>query len=167
MSRLLDFYRDQAPDTEGRFLTDILAWDDDSLEEVHDFIQWLFPLSEPSQFNPDAPLLTREDITAFRNESALQENLRKSFQRILTFLGLSWVEKGTMVEGPNFSARVAEVWAYPNYNWLRITRILKSLMLLGLETEAKGLFEKMDAIYSSRRFPITAETFRYWEAAAT
>src|ERR1019366_1048610 len=43
MSRLVDFCRGLKTDTEGRLLEDILAWPDDDLEEVHDFIQWLFP----------------------------------------------------------------------------------------------------------------------------
>src|SRR5262245_5587601 len=65
VSRLLDFYRGEGTDAEGRRLDDILAWRDGRLEAVHDFIQWLFPLPEPSRFNPDAPLLTPHDIAAF------------------------------------------------------------------------------------------------------
>jgi hypothetical protein len=83
MSRLLDFYRGLETDTQGRLLEDILAWPDDDLEAVHDFIQWLFPLPEPSQFNPDAPLLTEIDIAAFKSDPLLQANLMKSFERIL------------------------------------------------------------------------------------
>jgi hypothetical protein len=60
MSRLLDFYRGVGADTEGRRLEDILAWPDDDLEEVHDFIQWLFPLPEPSRASPTpTPLFSR------------------------------------------------------------------------------------------------------------
>jgi hypothetical protein len=58
MSLLVDLYRGRAVDTEGRSLKDVLSWPDDELEVVHDFVQWLFPLPEPSRFNPDAPLLT-------------------------------------------------------------------------------------------------------------
>src|SRR5262245_17647755 len=36
MSRLVEFYRGEASDTEGRRLEEIWAWDDDSLEAVHD-----------------------------------------------------------------------------------------------------------------------------------
>jgi hypothetical protein len=70
-----------------------------------------------------------------------------------------------VIEGPEFSNRVAEVWAAPNHNWLRITRVLRSLCTLGLETEARQLYERLDIIYSSRRFPITADTFEYWTDA--
>src|ERR1022692_1897101 len=92
MSRLVDFYRGVKTDIEGRHLNDILDWPDDDLEAVHDFIQWLFPLPEPSGFNPDAPLLTEADIAAFKSDPVLQANLMKSFERILTFLGLALSE---------------------------------------------------------------------------
>ena len=59
---LIEFYRGIAPDSEGRTLADLWAFSDDEMEEVHDFIQWMFPLREPSRFNPDAPLLTDEDV---------------------------------------------------------------------------------------------------------
>jgi hypothetical protein len=165
MSRLLDFYRGQAADTEGRSLADVLGWPDDEFEAVHDFVQWLFPLPEPSRFNPDAPLLTPEDVTAFRDDPLLRANLRKSFERFLTFLGLSAAEGGAVVEGPNFTSRTAEAWAFPNHNWLRITRVLRSLRLLGLEAEARSLYDRLDALYRSWRFPIPADTFRYWTEA--
>jgi hypothetical protein len=86
----------------------------------------------------------------------------KSFKRILTFLGLSLSDKGEVVEGQNFTARVPDAWASPNHNWLRITRILRSLTLLGMEGQAQALYERLDAIYRSRKFPIPANTFSYW-----
>src|SRR5688572_4686580 len=90
MSKLVRFYRGEAPDAQGRLLKDILAWNDEQLEEVHDFIQWLFPLREPSQFNAQAPLLTQDDIAAFHSEPVLHANLRRSLERFLGFLGLAF-----------------------------------------------------------------------------
>lgn len=164
MSRLVDFYRGTETDIEGRLLTDILSWPDDNFEEVHDFIQWLFPLMEPSQFNPDAPLLTKEDIAVFRSDPVLQANLLKAFDRILTYLGFS-LSDGEVVEGRNFTARVPDVWAGLNHNWLRITRILRSLTLLGMETHALALYQRLHALYQSGKFPIPPDTFRYWTEA--
>src|SRR5258708_22407743 len=124
MSRLVRFYRGEGTDTEGRLLHEIWGWSDDDLEEVHDFIQWLFPLAEPSRFNPDAPLLSEEDIAAFKADERLQGNLRTSFGRFLGFLGLALTDDGQVVQGQNFSARVSDVSAIPNHHWLRITRVL-------------------------------------------
>src|SRR5438552_9437961 len=139
MSRLLEFYAGQATDREGRRLADILSWDDEELEMVHDFIQWLFPLPEPSRFNSDAPLLTADDIAAFRADPQLRANLAKSFDRMLRFLGLVQNENGSVSSGPNLTERQRHVWAFANHNWLRITRILRSLTLLGLADHARAM----------------------------
>jgi hypothetical protein len=165
MSRLVEFYRGEATDSEGRSLQELWSWGDNDLEAVHDFIQWLFPLPEPSRYNPDAPLLTAEDLAAFRADERLRANLRKSFERIVAFLGLSLTADGEVVEGPNFAARVPDVWAFPNHNWLRITRILRSLTLLGLPDEARAFYRRLEAFHRARRFPIPAKTFRYWTEA--
>jgi hypothetical protein len=165
VSQLIDFYRGTGTDTEGRRLDDILAWGDGRLEAVHDFIQWLFPLPEPSRFNPDAPLLTPEDVAAFGKDPALRASLRRSFERVLTFLGLARTADGEVVEGPNFARRAAGVWDYPNHNWLRVTRILRSLHLLGLEVEAIALYRRLEDFHGRRRFPIGDDTFQYWTDA--
>src|SRR5262249_46283698 len=165
MSRIVDFYRGQGTDSKGRSLKEIWTWSDNDLEEVHDFIQWLFPLPEPSQFNPDAPLLSEQDIAAFKSDPVLRTNLMKSFDRILGFLGLALDNDAEVVESNNFPARIPDVWAMLNHNWLRITRILRSLNLLGMKAQAQALYERLSAYYKSRRFPIPPDTFRYWTNA--
>jgi hypothetical protein len=166
LSRLVDFYRGEAPDSEGRLLSEIWDWADHELEAVHDFIQWLFPLPERSGFNPRAPLLNAEDIATFQAEPLLRANLHRSFSRMLEFLGLVLTPDGEVKEGRNFAARVGDVWASANHNWLRITRILRSLTLLGLAEDARCLFCWLEEMYRSRRFPIPADTFQYWTWAA-
>jgi Opioid growth factor receptor (OGFr) conserved region len=165
MSRLVDFYRGQATDAEHRYLEDIWTWDDEELEFVHDYIQWLFPLPEPSGFNPDAPILTDDDIAAFAAEAKLRVNLAKSFERILRFFGLTLDASGAVIEADNFASRTADVWEAPNHNWLRITRILRSLTLLGLESFAQAFFARLKEFRDRGRFPITPETFAYWQVA--
>lgn len=164
MSKLLDFYHGESTDTEGRRFADILAWSDDELEEVHDFIQWLFPLPAPSRFNPDAPLLTESDIAAFGKSPDLKANLKKAFDRFLSFLGLTR-SGDAIVEAAHFARRVPEVWNVPNHNWLRISRVLASMTLLGLRDDASRLFAWLESESTRRRFPISAETFRYWSDA--
>jgi hypothetical protein len=165
MSRLIDFYRQDATDTEGRRLADIWAWDDEELEIVHDFVQWLFPIPEASDYNPDAPGLTEEDIAAFRSDARLRGNLLRSFERFLNFLGLRLDPDGRVVEGATFAQRVPEVWAHRNHNWLRLTRAIRSLVLLGLEREGHALFAWLEAASLSRKYPIGADTMRYWSRA--
>ena len=165
MSRLIDFYRGEATDAEGRRLEEIWRWSDDDWEEVHDFIQWLFPLPEPSRFNPDAPLLTAADVAAFRADAALLDRLRRSYDRFLSFAGLAQGEGGRVVDGPNLAARAPDVWSWRNHNWLRISRVLRSLSLLGLGRQARALFAWLQAARDAGRFPID-DAFRYWAEAA-
>jgi hypothetical protein len=165
MTPLVKFYRGEGRDSEGRRLSEIWSWGNRELDEVPDFIQWLFQLPDPSRFNPDAPLVTKEEVAAFDAEEQLRANLRKSFERILAFFGLSLTDDGQVVEGSNFAARAPEVWSAPNHNWLRITRILHCLRLFRLEAEARAFYQRLDALYQSRKYPITADTFRYWTEA--
>ena len=64
--RLIGFLSGTAQDGAGRLLPDLLAWPDQRLEQVHDFIQWMFPLPEPSPVNPDAPVLDAGTIAEIR-----------------------------------------------------------------------------------------------------
>lgn len=164
MSRLVEFYRGQTTDSRGRTLADLWTLDDDRMESVHDFIQWIFPLREPSRYNPDAPLLTDDDVRSFRDDPALRQALGRSFGRFLAFLGLEYSPGGGVVEAGDFGLKKA-VFLRPNHNWLRITRVLACTRTLGLVDESRGFFEYLRDRRDRGIFPIDAETFRYWEAA--
>ncbi|HEX4064406.1 MAG TPA: opioid growth factor receptor-related protein [Acidobacteriaceae bacterium] len=87
---IVAFYRDGATDDRNRTLAQILDWDDDRLEDIHDFIQWLFPLPETSGANPSAPTLDAHTITAFHATPEMQQRLRQSLDRMLRFYGFAW-----------------------------------------------------------------------------
>lgn len=120
-----------------RRIDEIWAWDDERLESVHDYIQWLFPSKRPSDFNPDAPLLNDADVAVFRASCALPERLLKSLRKMLQFYGLQPIEnkdQGVIERAKNWTER-SVVWVSPaNRNHLRITRILACLRTLGLST---------------------------------
>lgn len=165
---LVAFYRDGAPDDDNRTLAQILGWDDRRLEAIHDYIQWLFPLPERSGANPSAPTLDEATIAVFRSTPVMRDRLRQAFLRMLRFYGLAWTD-GT---GPNVSragnfAILSHNWLSPmNHNHLRLTRILRSLRLLGLEAESQALFRALDAIHQEFPGRITERTFEYWRDAA-
>jgi hypothetical protein len=163
---LTAFYRDDAQDDAGRTWEQIVSWSDDRLEAVHDFIQWLFPLPEPSGANPWAPTLSPASIQAFHASPEMRERLRGSFLRMLRFYGLQWTD-GKRVERADGFARSAENWLWPgNHNHLRLTRILRSLRLLGLEEESASLFAALQAIQQEFPSRITPRTFSFWREAA-
>ena len=138
MSQLIEFYRRTGTDAQGRTLDQILAFGDDEMESCHDFIQWLFPLEQASAFNSQTPILTKQDIQVFRGDGSLRANLSNSFDRFLAFLGLAR-EDQEIGPAADFASKQS-VFTSPNHNWLRITRVLHALRLLGLEDEAQVLF---------------------------
>jgi hypothetical protein len=164
VSRLLDFYRGVGTDSEGRTLAQLWAYSEAKLETTHDFIQWLFPLREPSRFNPDAPLLTDSDIVEFRNDPRLKESLRRSLDVFLAFVGLRF-EGDHVVEAKDFD-RKQVIWRHPNHNWLRITRVLASTRLLGLKEESRAFYALLENLRGRSDSGITDDTFEYWRNAA-
>ena len=167
---LLRFYRLEGPDARGRTLLEIWAWDAARLEGVHDYIQWLFPLPEPSAFNPQAPILTRETIAAFLADAQLRERLLRSLALMLDFYGLALesVGNGTprIEPGPGFAAR-SRGWLHAgDHNHLRLTRILTSLRLLGLDDHSRALFACLGDIARDHPRAVSATTLDYWRRAA-
>ena len=90
MNDLIGFYLDTGPDSEGRTLSEIWAMSDDDLMDMHDVVQWLFPLTERSSFNPHAPILTEKQIYLFREDARLKSNLLRSFHRFVQVFGLEY-----------------------------------------------------------------------------
>jgi hypothetical protein len=165
---IVDFYSGAEPDDQDRYLIEIQAWPDDALEASHDFIQWMFPLREPSGVNPGAPTLNDAVIAEFRSRPELMANLRRSFVRMLRFYGFELHEEPLRVAlGPDFEESSSS-WLRPwNHNYLRITRILKSTSLLGLEPEARAFFACLSDLFHAQKTQqaISMETFRFWQAS--
>jgi len=171
-SEIVAFYSGKSSDPRGRRLVDIQQFPDDLLELNHDFIQWMFPLLEPSSVHPEAPILDQETIREFKSRSELQQNLRASFLRMLAFYGFELSAEGELAvrRRPDFAGH-SKTWLWPgNHNHLRITRIIKSLRLLGLAPEAQAFFKCLSELYAEetgRGIPrITATTFQFWSSAA-
>jgi len=143
-------------------LEEYWSWDDTEIESVHDFIQWMFPLDEPSAVNPDAPILTRDDKTLFRKDPLLQSSMSRSLLVFLNFLGLE-MRYGQVVRGAQFTKRI-NIWQSPNHNWLRITRMLESLRLLGFEKEAREVWNCLCKIHDEGY--VSENSFEYWSEAA-
>jgi hypothetical protein len=165
-SALVRFYASAAPDARGRMIDEIWGWSDAALEEGHDFVQWLFPLPEPSAFVDDAPLLTQADIDAFAASAALRETLRRSFRRMLDFYGFVLVDGRLVEPAPDFDQKSANWLRRFDHNYLRFTRILRALTLMGLRNDAVAFLAALEAVY--RRYGeerIGERALGYWRAA--
>jgi hypothetical protein len=167
-SPLVAFYRGDGRDHRGRLLSDIHAFDVHELESHHDYIQWLFPLPEPSGANAHAPLLSKEDIEAFESDNALRKALLQSLHMMLRFYGLDvWAGRPEIkvVRGAHFAER-RHVWlTRGNHNFLRISRMLRSLTLLGLGAYASAFLKSLEDIYEEEASTIGNTTMEYWRRA--
>lgn len=163
-SALLTFYRGHGVDAAGRAIEDIWAWDQRRLEMTHDYIQWLFPLPEPSRFNPTAPLLSVTDITAFREDADLRARVGRSLDLMLAFYGLAR-RNGAVVRCASFAD--AAGWVEPlNHNHLRLTRIMLFLRQVGLGAQADALLACLEDIAGHEgAATISARTLAFWRAS--
>lgn len=167
---LVSFYLGDRPDDRGRYINEIHGWDYDRLEYIHDYIQWLFPLKESSSFNPGAPVLDETQIKIFRSNETLRTHLIRSIKMMLSFYGLKSEENTqalTIRKSPEYSERKLVWLSYGNHNYLRITRILTSLRLLGLDHYALEFFRILDQIYKEEKEKIGSITYDYWKQAVS
>ena len=169
-TRLLDFYAGRSGDHRGRTLSAVHRFSVEMLEYEHDFIQWLFPLRTPSPVNPEAPTLSEQDVALFQSDDDLRIRLRQSFELMLDFYGLVVTQREgnlTVQRADTFGLR-AENWLTPgNHNFLRITRILKSLTILGQQDLARAFLECLSLIFDDYRGIIGDRTWRFWTATLT
>lgn len=162
---LVSFYEGSGTDSGGRTLTDVQSLTFAELESLHDYIQWLFPLEEHSMYNSFAPILDAGAIAEFKSRPEVQGALERSFQVMLHFygfIGTSSADGYAVTTGPNFSARSRQWLTSGNHNFLRLTRILKSLCLLGRRDCAVALFGCLKAQYAIHYRTIGERTFSYW-----
>ena len=167
-SQLVRFYLGEGPDNQERMIHEIISWDDERLEDVHDYIQWLFPLKEKSAYNSSAPILSEEDIAVFRNNQKANQKLLLSLARLIDFYGFMATWKSgayQIVKSENFEKKSKNWLTKYNHNFLRITRILKSLVLLGAGKHAEALLEALEDVYKGNAQVISQETLTYWRDA--
>ncbi len=169
--QLIDFYINNGPDNQGRTLEVILKWDDDLWEDVHDFIQWVLPTRNPSQYNINAPLVDNETQQFLIRSDVFEDNFLKVTQRFFDFLQIKYIiPKGDNddsiieieIDGPKFWMEEG------NHNFKRITRYLESCRLLYSDVLPVVLFESLFkyATYSRISPEIDTKTLWYFYRAA-
>jgi hypothetical protein len=162
---LILFYLGSHPDDQGRFLSDILQQDDLWFEICHDYIQWLFPNKLASRVTPDAPTINSAVEKAFLEDDLLRNHLTASFHRMLSFYGLKRTEE-EIAKAENWNSGKGNWFTQNSHNNLRITRILKCLMTLGLKSEAVKFHEALCRLQQSESdCGIDAKAYKFWAEA--
>ena len=146
MSPLAAFLTADGRDHAGRSYADILAMSDAELERHHDFIQWIFPLPEPSRAAPGAQVLSVADIAAAKASGVALARLTAGAARMSAFY------------------RQQSAWLAPyDHNHLRITRIIRSLRLLVGDAAADDFRARI--LVLAEGAPISPEARKFWAAA--
>ena len=117
-----------------------------------------------------APTLTDAEIKWIKGENGERAriNLRLMFLRMIKFYGFEYSASPEIISlqtSEKFSEK-SKNWLTPkNHNYKRLTRILKCLMLCGLNTYAKELYDILKMVYENNKKIIGEETFTYWRNA--
>ncbi|TSK22717.1 Opioid growth factor receptor-like protein 1 [Bagarius yarrelli] len=135
--RNVRFYQNKIPLVpDGIYVEEILTkWkgDYDKLEHNHTYIQWLFPLREQG-LNFYAHELTQDEIKEFQNTPEAKRRFVLAYAIMLDFFGIKLLDKnGNVARASNWKDRFQHL-NESQHNYLRITRILKSLGELGFES---------------------------------
>jgi len=148
VTEIVSFLEGKAPDHRGRILAMLLQQTDHQAETTHDYIQWLFPLNEPSRSVNGVPVLTELEIDEIRQISLAQANLAKSARWFLGFLERNdhWIIKY-------------------NHNHLRITRVIKSLRLLASDKAADEFRDKVLALAGDNLNLVDQKARGFWRSA--
>ena len=148
MTDILKFLEKNSGDHRKRMIHDIWAWDDNAWEEEHDFIQWLFPLSEKSMSVPNSPVIRDSEVLQVRESVIAQESLQKSVERYKQFLLRE------------------KYWKYShNHNHLRITRVIKSLRLLSGDNSANDFKHWIASELGDNIDRLDEKTRQFWRLA--
>lgn len=138
------------PDFKGRAIEDIWNFSDEQIEHIHDFIQLLFPLNEGSGAVFHGHYLnTLSSIDAIKSNDLAKKSILKSSKWFLDFLERNrhWRRR-------------------QDHNYLRITRIIKSLRLLVSDQEADLFYQSVLSILNDEeKSKINYETLSYWNNA--
>jgi len=116
---------------------DIIKWKStdtpSKAERVHNFIQWMFPNTEPSEARPEIPPITKAEAKAIREDTVTLGQFKVGYEWFLRFLGIGLdANSGVLNRNSDWPERKLKLDVPGNHNFRRITRVLYALRELGL-----------------------------------
>ena len=145
---IYEFLALKGKDFKGRTLDDIWLFSDKEIEENHDFIQIVFPLSKPSQSVFHGYYLDSQDlVTQIKNNKEATDNIIKSSKWFISFL-----------------ERNAYWNSYHDHNQLRITRVIECLRLLVSDEEADNFYDNILKLIKDNN-QVNMRTLNFWKNA--
>lgn len=134
------------------------------LEDRHNYIQFLFPIRESGMSS--AQPLTKNEAEIFQKNPKMQERIIKSYEIMLDFYGMKLVDKktGQIERNEKTWKQRYEHLNSSGHNYLRITRILKCLGLVGLEHLKKPWIKHfiIEVFQNNQLENVKNSLIRYW-----
>lgn len=165
MTTISRFLSGESPDSFCRNIEQFYGYSHFWLEHDHKYIQVLFPIDEGTQFNRHAPLVSAADRALFANSETLRQHHLRALDFILGFWGLA--RRGVQIYSPTPPNPASHPWLKrQNHNQLRMTRVIRSLSLLGNQQIAENLAQFV--IETAKQFDsVSEQTQHYWRSALT
>ena len=231
---VVPFFTDGSVDPLGRTYESMLNFSLDRMEECHDYVQFMWPLHEPSAFASVFPVLTREQAAAISASPAARARMLAGLAKFRVFYGVpegvvipvrrkahanapdggpaavvgpdevadvtaigdvprrsprlnasahasagptseglaaaSHGDGGAAASEPATAAPTPDIsrvrlWAHNgDHNLLRITRIIRSLRLIGLDDAAAAFWRDFQIVGEWAK--LSAATIGFWRRAA-
>lgn len=156
---IISFLRGIGKDYLGRTHEDIISCTSEEMERCHSQIQQIFPLHEESKHASTYPIITPEIVAESKKYPEINKNLLKALDIMRCFYGVG--EARDYFVAPEL---VYNMWCKNgDHNLLRITRIIRSLRLFGLDTHANDFYNEVMEVAKERN--ISEATLNYWKKA--
>lgn len=145
MSEIIAFLQLTYTNQSDKDFNQILAMDNEELEYTHDWVQWLFPLLEPSLAVPDSPIMTLEDVRAIQKSIDLKATYWLGVSRVVDFFVSTkyWLK-------------------YTDHNHKRITRIIRSMKLILGNDDAMLFYDMIMKLNEDAGNPVAWVNREYW-----
>ncbi|XP_052785370.1 uncharacterized protein DDB_G0290685-like [Mya arenaria] len=152
----------------GSTIEDMLEWKGDykRLESGHSYIQWLFPIPEGPGLNYHAQALSEEEAKIIRNDDTMRDRVLQAYKMMLDFYGME-LEDVNSGKVRRCETNWKERFEHLNrsyHNYMRITRIIKSLGELGFEHLQRGLvrFIITEAVVTKELNRMNGDSVNFW-----
>lgn len=147
MSDIVEFFRGVKANQSGLDWFQVISMNNEELEYSHDWVQWIFPLPEPSLAVPSSPVLVAADIHAISKNIELKSAYWVGISRVCDFYISTdyWLK-------------------YTNHNHKRITRIIRSMKLILGRDEAVLFYDMVMKLNADADNPVSTINSAYWHS---
>ena len=124
---LREFLKNNETDIYHRYISEIWSFNDEQIETTHNFIQFLFPLTQPSKNSFNKIYINSDDLLyELKSDKKVRESIIYSSNWYFSFL-----------------ERNQHWQTYYDHNHLRISRVIESLNIIVSNRQANRFYKQV------------------------